>query len=356
MGRPASASGSEDNIMKMLLTIAVTLLVLGLLAAGFIWSGTYNIGADDPHIRPVYALLETLRERSIESHSAGLSVPDLTSADLIRSGAGNYDAMCAGCHLAPGMNDTEISKGLYPSPPNLTKDAIEKPAKAFWAIKHGIKATGMPAWGKSMQDEYIWGLVAFVSELPRLNSESYEELVATSEGHSHGGGKSEGHTHEGEHEHQGGADDHGAEESQLQGTTHAHSDGIQHAHAADSAVATAAAFQEALSSGDAAQVKALLDPKVLIFESGATEHSRAEYAAHHLKADIDFLKTVTYKLQRQTGDTVGDLAWVASEARMTGASKDKAIDVLTTETLVLKKGTAGWRVVHVHWSSHPVGD
>src|SRR6185295_18729689 len=116
-GSPVSASGSEENIMKMLLTIAVTLLVLGLLAAGFIWSGTYNIGADDPHIRPVYALLETLRERSIESHSAGLSVPDLTSAALIPAGAGNYDAMCAPCHFAPGMNATEISKGLYPSPP-----------------------------------------------------------------------------------------------------------------------------------------------------------------------------------------------------------------------------------------------
>ncbi len=337
--------------MKMLLTIAVTLLVLGLLAAGLVWSGTYNIGADDPHTRPVYALLETLRERSIESHSAGVTVPDLTNAELIRSGAGNYEAMCMGCHLAPGLSGTEISMGLYPSPPNFTEEAIDNPAEAFWAIKHGIKASGMPAWGKSMQDEYIWGLVAFVRELPKLNPESYEEAVATSEGHSHGGGESE-HGHE--HEHQGGADHHDGE-SPTQGNTHTHADGTQHVHAADSAVSTAAAFQEALNSGDAAQVKALLDPRALIFESGSAERSRAEYAAHHLKADMDFLKTVTYKLLRQTGDTVGDLAWVASESRLTGVSSDKAVDVLSTETLVLKKGSAGWRVVHVHWSSHPGG-
>jgi mono/diheme cytochrome c family protein len=342
--------------MKMLLTVAVTLLGLGLLCAGFVWSGTYNIGADDPHTRPLHALLETLRDRSIESHSAGVSVPDLTSAELIRSGAGNYDAMCTGCHLTPGMNDTEISKGLYPSPPNFTKEAIDNPAEAFWAIKHGIKASGMPAWGKSMQDQYIWGLVAFVSELPKLNPESYEEAVATSGGHSHGGGESEGHTHGDEHEHEGGADHHDADESQAQGAMHTHADGTQHMHAADSAVAAAVTFQNALNSGDAVQVKALLDPKVLIFESGAAERSRAEYAAHHLKADMDFLKTVTYKLQRQTGDTVGDLAWVASESRMAGTSSGKALDVLSTETLVLKKGTAGWRVVHVHWSSHPVGE
>ena len=35
-----------------------------------------------------------------------------------------------------------------------------KPAAEFWIIKHGIKSTGTPAWGKSMADPYIWGMVA----------------------------------------------------------------------------------------------------------------------------------------------------------------------------------------------------
>ena len=43
------------------------------------------------------------------------------------------------------------------------------------------------------------------------------------------------------------------------------------------------------------------------------------------------------------------------------ASPRDAIGGVTVHTLrqgslVLKKGTAGWRVVHVHWSSHPVGE
>ncbi len=33
---------------------------------------------------------------------------------------GNYDAMCAQCHLGPGLGDSEIHKGLYPAPPNLS--------------------------------------------------------------------------------------------------------------------------------------------------------------------------------------------------------------------------------------------
>lgn len=342
--------------MRTLLTIALTILVLGVLAAGLVWSGAYNVGADDPHTRPVQALLETLRERSIETRSRDVSAPDLASAELIRSGAGNYDAMCAGCHLAPEMSESELSKGLYPAPPNFAKDPIDDPAAAFWVIKHGIKASGMPAWGKSMEDQYIWGMVAFLRQLPDLDAGEYRAAVEASEGHSHGGGATPTGTVAADHAHEG-PDDHGAGESRPRARAHTHADGRQHTHAAanGSPVDAARLLLEALSSGDSAKVQALLDPKVLIFESGGAERSRAEYAAHHLGADMDFLKTVTYRLERQTGDAVGDLAWVASESRMTGTATDKPVNMQSTETLVLKKTSAGWKVVHVHWSSRPVG-
>ena len=176
-----------------LLTVLVLALVAALATGLFIWFGLYNIGADDSHTRPVHAVLETLRERSIEARSRKLHPPpDLSDPARIRSGAGNYDSMCTGCHLAPGMAGTELSKGLNPAPPNLSKDPVDA-AEAFWVIKHGIKASGMPAWGMSMQDEYIWGMVAFLQELPRLNAAQYRAMVASSGGHSHGGGETRPH-------------------------------------------------------------------------------------------------------------------------------------------------------------------
>jgi len=81
--------------------------------------------------------------------------------------------MCIGCHLAPGVAETELSQSLYPAPPNLAKIGVDgNPSAAFWVIKHGIKATGMPAWGKSMGDEYIWGMVAFLNQLPTMDATS----------------------------------------------------------------------------------------------------------------------------------------------------------------------------------------
>jgi hypothetical protein len=91
------------------------------------------------------------------------------------------------------MAATELSRGLYPAPPALAELGAPDPARAFWVIKHGIKASGMPAWGKSMSDEYIWNMVAFLQKMPEMSPEQYQALVASSGGHDHGGGESMPH-------------------------------------------------------------------------------------------------------------------------------------------------------------------
>jgi len=51
----------------------------------------------------------------------------------------------------------------------------------------------MPAWGKSMSDQYIWGMVAFLKQIPKLDADAYRALVASSGGHDHGGGETAAH-------------------------------------------------------------------------------------------------------------------------------------------------------------------
>jgi mono/diheme cytochrome c family protein len=161
--------------------VVLTILILGVIGAvgvgAFVYSGIYNIGADDPHSRPVFALLQTLRERSIAVRARSVQVPDLEDPALILKGAGQYAAMCTQCHLTPGMKDSEIRPGLYPQPPNLTRLQVA-PGKAFWVIKHGIKMSAMPAWGGSHDDETIWSMVAFLQKLPDLSPKQYKDMVA----------------------------------------------------------------------------------------------------------------------------------------------------------------------------------
>lgn len=119
-------------------------------------------------------------------------------------------------------------------------------------------------------------------------------------------------------------------------------------------VGTAGAFSAALAKGDAATATELLAPDVLIYESGGQESSRDEYTSHHMKGDMAFLAKAQVQVIERRHGAGGELAWVATRSRITGVHKDKPVDIYSTETLVLKRMSGGWRIVHIQWSSRPV--
>ena len=160
--------------------VLVVVLVLTAFAAIFIYGGFYNIGADAPHSTLVYNALQELRERSIERRSRAIKLPaDLNSPRRIAAGAGLYAEMCTGCHLGPGVERSELSQGLYPQAPELARGTDLAAAQQFWVIKHGVKLTAMPAWGKTHDDELIWDMVAFLQQLPKMSAEQYKAAVAS---------------------------------------------------------------------------------------------------------------------------------------------------------------------------------
>jgi mono/diheme cytochrome c family protein len=163
----------------VVLTLLAGVVVVAGIAVALIYSGSYDIGADAPHAGPIFALLETARAHSIRAHAQYLEVPsDLNSNRRVSSGAAEYGEMCSQCHLAPGMERTEISKGLYPAAPELARGDALSPAEQFWVIKHGIKFTAMPAWGPTHDEDLIWDIVAFVRRLPALHATQYRSFVA----------------------------------------------------------------------------------------------------------------------------------------------------------------------------------
>lgn len=117
------------------------------------------------------------------------------------------------------------------------------------------------------------------------------------------------------------------------------------------AVAVVDRFSAALSSGDLAQAGAQLDPGVVILESGGAEHSAAEYLGGHAKSDSQFLKGSHQVLRRRTARAAGDLAWIASESELRFEKDGKPSTLASTETMLLRSGKDGWKIVHIHWSS-----
>ena len=188
--------------MKILKVISLALVIVLFLGIALVYGGIFNVAADDSHWRITSRLIESVRERSIAVGARAVGAPPaLEDPQLIAIGARHYAEMCTGCHLAPGIAETEIRAGLYPKPQNLARQGRQRsPEETFWIIKHGLKMSGMPAWGVTHDDRSIWGLTAFVMRLPRMTAEQYraatqrEATPAASPEHHHE------HTHD-EREH-----------------------------------------------------------------------------------------------------------------------------------------------------------
>ena len=102
-----------------------------------------------------------LEDRGIAIQSRQVQQPqDLNDPKRVSIGAGHCAAIRAVCHLAPGHDRDETAAGLDPHPPQLVNRLSLTPAQIFWIIKHGLRMTGMPAWGGTHSDEELWDLTA----------------------------------------------------------------------------------------------------------------------------------------------------------------------------------------------------
>jgi len=158
-------------------TILFLIVISALTLTGYVLCGLYDVSASQPDNAAIRWLLVTARDRSIDRRAAEITVPPLTDPKLIQEGFEHYHEMCTGCHLAPGIGSSEIRAGLNPQPPVLA-DVVPhtSPARLFWVIKHGVKMTGMPAWGTSHSDQMIWAMVAFLERLPTMTPAEYQAM------------------------------------------------------------------------------------------------------------------------------------------------------------------------------------
>lgn len=178
--------------MKLLTALCAPGLVAAGAGLAFVYSGRADVAATSPHWAVTEWVLSTAMERSVERQARGIEPPDsLDDAAGVRAGAEAYDAMCVGCHGAPGIEPGAVGVGLEPEPPELAEEAGEwSAAELFWITKHGVRMTGMPAFGPTHSDAELWDLVAFVQRLPRMPEAEYQSLTAPA---AHPGSPPEGH-------------------------------------------------------------------------------------------------------------------------------------------------------------------
>lgn len=110
------------------------------------------------------------------------------------------------------------------------------------------------------------------------------------------------------------------------------------------------AFGRALAAADSTAALGYLHPDVVVYEGGHAE-TLEEYRSHHLGHDIAFLQATEQATTREQVTVSGDVALSLRESATRGRYRDREVNALGTETLVLVRTPEGWKIRHIHWSS-----
>ena len=204
--------------MKKAYLVVVAVSICVLLPLGVIFFGVVNVAASNPENAMVEWLLSTTMKRSVSARARNFDPPDLTDSHRIQQGLSQYAGMCVDCHGAPGVKPSGFIKGLNPPAPILAEEVHEwDAAELFWITKHGVKMTGMPAFGHAHSDDEIWAVVAFLQHMPSMSPEEYTRELQQAGPHSHG---AQSDTHDSDDEHGVAQDD---SSSEVEGN-HEHGD------------------------------------------------------------------------------------------------------------------------------------
>jgi mono/diheme cytochrome c family protein len=146
-----------------------TLVVLILIGLGMAMLGYMPTNADASPGKLETWLANGAMDTSMERHAPRANNPvPATDANLI-DGMKIYTMNCALCHGALDKKRSSLEHGFYPPPPQLLLEPVDDPEwHIFYAIRTGIRYTGMPAWGKALSEQDIWKVTAFLSRVERL--------------------------------------------------------------------------------------------------------------------------------------------------------------------------------------------
>ena len=148
---------------KVLLGAVLTLASLSVSAIAVVKLGLMPVSADGNHSRLEARVMPLVLHAAIARHASGETNPVSLSEDNLKSGAATYKAMCARCHSTPQGNPSVYGQSFYPPAPQLLGGMSNyTDSQLFWTIKHGIRNTGMPAWGSMLSDDEIWQLVSLL--------------------------------------------------------------------------------------------------------------------------------------------------------------------------------------------------
>jgi len=76
---------------------------------------------------------------------------------------------CAVCHGALDVKASPLEHSFYPPAPQLIIKPVDDPEwRTFYAVRTGVRYTGMPAWEGVLSEQDMWSVTEFLSRIENL--------------------------------------------------------------------------------------------------------------------------------------------------------------------------------------------
>ena len=107
------------------------------------------------------------------------SVPIPSNESNFVVGAQVYRERCGICHGSPGLEQTEIARGMFPKPPHLFRGkgvTDDEPGETYWKVANGIRLTGMPSFKQSLSEMQMWQVSLLLANADKISDAVKQEL------------------------------------------------------------------------------------------------------------------------------------------------------------------------------------
>ncbi len=149
--------------------VIITLLVLTLGGLAIAMLGFVPTNADSTPPRWEHRLANGALDASMERYAARVNNPLPPTDDNLIAGMKIYTMNCALCHGTLDDKPSPLAHAFYPPPPQIILHPLDDPEwHIYYAVRTGVRYTGMPAWSKTLSEEEMWKVTAFLSRIEKL--------------------------------------------------------------------------------------------------------------------------------------------------------------------------------------------
>ncbi len=150
--------------------VVATLVAMALFGYIGIEAGAMPANADAKPSKIERWAARTSLRATLNREAPKIANPVRLTDENLTAGIKLYRQNCAVCHGGVDGTPSNVAKGLYQKPPQLAKDGVEDDPDGivYWKINHGIRLTGMPAFGEALTDQQLWQLTLFLKHMDSL--------------------------------------------------------------------------------------------------------------------------------------------------------------------------------------------